>query len=49
MAETTQNMEKHLIFMVVRQKRKFQSNNNNNNNNNNKTLTRNHEIGNNPV
>ena len=35
MAEITQNMEKHLTFMVVRQTRKPQSNNDNNNNNNN--------------
>ena len=44
MAEITQNMEKHLTFMVVRQTRKPQSNNdnnnddNNNNNNNNKII-----------
>ena len=41
MAEITQNMEKHLTFMVVRQTRKPQSNNDNNNddnNNNNKII-----------
>ena len=35
MAEITQNMEKHLTFMVVRQTRKPQSNNDNNNDNDN--------------
>ena len=35
MAEITQNMEKHLTFMVVRQTRKPQSNNDNNNDDNN--------------
>ena len=41
MAEITQNMEKHLTFMVVPQTRKPQSNNDNNNddnNNNNKII-----------
>ena len=35
MAEITQNIEKHLTFMVVRQTRKPQDNNDNNNDNNN--------------
>ena len=39
MAEITENIEKHLTFMVVRQTRKPPNNNDNNNdNNNNKTM-----------
>ena len=38
MAEITQNIEKHLTFMVVRQTRKPQDNNDNNNDNNNNKI-----------
>ena len=38
MAEITQNKEKHLTFMVVRQTRKPQDNNDNNNDNNNNKI-----------